>query len=181
MKNTTKLLMLVAVSLTVLNACKKKEDKPVTPTKPTGIMMAKLDGKAWQSDPESSFKIVDGDTLRGTMFQMSKDTLTMFATRLSDTSTIFGYFVLKQPRVGTYTGNGTVGGVMLYVKPFTLLNLLMSFQAYSFNYTLNITKFDDASRKISGTYTLNMTSNVGGPAINVTEGEFTDVVYKQVP
>jgi hypothetical protein len=180
MKNISKILMVVAISLTALNACKKKDETPKTPTKPTGVMMAKVDGKTWQSDAASSFKIVDGDTVKGITIEVENDTLRFLAVRLSDTAGVLGVITLKQPRVGTYTGDGTNGGLMIYSKPFSIDNLLSTLFAYSFTYNFNITKFDVATKKISGTFNLNMTSRTGGPGISITEGEFTDVMYKQV-
>lgn len=184
MKNATKILMAVAISLTALNGCKKKENNPTpTPTKPTGVMMAKVNGKTWQSDPSTNFKIVDGDTLRGITFQVQKDSLTMIASQLSDTSVIFGFITLKQPRVGSYSGaSGGSTGLMLYVKPFNILNILAALQTTTTNYTFNITKFDEVNKKISGTYTLTMTPIIGGgQATTITEGEFTDVIYTVEP
>lgn len=184
MKNATKILMAVAISLTALNACKKKEPTPTpTPTKPIGVMMAKVNGKAWQSDPSSKFKIIDGDTIPGIEFQVNNDTLTLIASQLSDTSVIFGFITLKQPRVGSYTGTtGGSTGLMLYVKPYNILNIIAALQTTTTSYTFNITKFDAASKKISGTYSMTTTPLTGGgQATNITEGEFTDVNYTVVP
>lgn len=75
---------------------------------------------------------------------------------------------------------GTDYGIY-YFSGIDFTSFLNTFFGYTSTSTLNITKFDASSKKISGTFNVTMTSTSGAPTISLTEGTFTDVSFVVEP
>lgn len=177
MKIISKILFAGALMLVSLNACKKeKEEDPVV--KPKATFMATVDGKAWQSNSATDFRVDDGDTIYGAEAFIEGDTFNFNSVRFSDTSAILGQLILTPARVGTYSGTTNIDNGIMHVSKLDFAGLFDALLNYTTTYTFTITNWDAVNKKFSATYSLTMTNNTAGKANKVvTNGEVIDMPF----
>ncbi|NBP04830.1 MAG: hypothetical protein EBV15_01225 [Bacteroidetes bacterium] len=177
MKNITKLFFMGATTLMMATSCKKEDDKNTTPTPSAnaGLTSCSVNGKAWTSGKTGTYTGLD--SFPGCEAYMSGDTMTFVSTNFSDTSVVLAQLTLTPGRTGTYTGTTSTEGGMFYLPKFDETSLFQAFLMYTTSYTFTITKWDNTTKKFSGTFNFNMVSNTGGSGFNITNGKFEDVKY----
>lgn len=165
-----------------LSSC--ADDKPTTTntTPTTGRIICKVNGSSWSSDAENKFYYLPGDTLVGTVAELTNGELTIQGNRVlsGDTSTIAMNLVLTPAKTGKYEGtfdiNAADGALYLPSRNITdLLGILMG--GYTNTYSVTLTKVDTTNKKVSGVFTITMKApaGLGKPDYLVTEGSFTDL------
>jgi hypothetical protein len=176
MKHITKLFFFSALALMMATSCKKDDNNNnTTPNPNAGITSSSVNGKTWTSGKTGTY--IGVDSIPGCEAYLTGDTMTFIATNFSDTSVVLAQLVLTSGRVGTYSGTTSTEGGMFYLSKFDETSLLQAFLMYTTSYNFTISKWDNASKKFSGTFNFNMVSNIGGPGFNVTNGKFDDVNY----
>ena len=176
MKTRTTLFFAIALGLFAVSACKKKTTE--TP-KPTGVVLCKVNGTAWESGSAMKAINIDGNYYYMTGATLQGDTLTIGAIRKdTDTSGIyFNAIPLKAGAVGTVNGTTNAYSGALYMTRWDYVNgFVTALGKYNITYELSISKKDATNKTISGTFLINMTSGSGN--IKVSEGEFIDLKYK---
>ncbi len=174
MKNITKLFFVSALALMTVTSCKKEENNNNTPTN-SGIASCEVNGKSWTSGKTGTY--LGADSLPGCEAVVDGDTMTFLATSFLDSSVVLARLVLKPGRTGTYAGTASTEGIMLYLPKFDQNSLLQSILMYTTTYSMNITQWNEGAKTLSGTFNLNMVSNVGGSGYNITNGKFNDVKF----
>jgi len=175
-----KLILMISLTALIFTGCKKKEDPAPSNnnnTTPSGVLVCKVNGKAWQSDAASKMTTFVGDPTKSTEVVLEADTMNIIGIQIknNDTSAILMSVVLKAGRIGTYTSSSVVNG--FYVAGTEINDLLTSALGYTSSTSFEITKFDAATKKFSGKFSITMTgSSASFPNYTVTEGTFTDVV-----
>ncbi|MBM3399803.1 MAG: hypothetical protein FJY15_04475 [Bacteroidetes bacterium] len=177
MKNITKLFFLGATALLMTTSCKKEDDKNTTPTPSAnaGLTTCSVNGKTWTSGKTGTYTGLD--SFPGSEAYMSGDTMTFVSTNFSDTSVVLAQLTLTPGRVGTYKGTTSFEGGMFYLPKFDETALFQAFLMYTTSYNFTITKWDNDTKKFSGSFNFNMVSNTGGAGFNVTNGKIEDVKY----
>ena len=177
MKNITKLFFLGATALLMTTSCKKEDDKNTTPTPSAnaGLTTCSVNGKTWTSGKTGTYTGLD--SFPGSEAYMSGDTMTFVSTNFSDTSVVLAQLTLTPGRVGTYKGTTSFEGGMFYLPKFDETALFQAFLMYTTSYNFTITKWDNDTKKFSGSFNFNMVSNTGGASFNVTNGKIEDVKY----
>jgi len=182
MKNIFRIATVAFLSATFLmTSCKKKEETTPTTTTPTktDYISMTVNGSAWESDARTKNISFFGTPTPSILATVDADTLTMFAykTAASDSSMVWVGVVLNANRVGTYTLDGT-DNYVAYTNGSDFTTAFMKLFAYDgFSGTLNITEFDTVNKTITATFTANMTSTQGAPAIAMAAGKITKVKY----
>ena len=172
-------IVLFATIAIGFSSCKDEETPtPSTPTAKTDVFTCKVNGTNWESNSRSTMVPFLDSLVPSVNASVEADTLSMmaFKTTATDSSMILFSVLLKNPRVGTYTMTG-IDYNIFYFSGIDLVTFLNTFFGYTAASTLNITKFDATSKKISGTFNTTMTSSTGGPTMTITAGEFTDVSF----
>lgn len=177
MKNITKLFFIGATALLMTTSCKKEDDKNPTPTPSAnaGLTTCSVNGKTWTSGKTGTYTGLD--SFPGCEAYMSGDTMTFVSTNFSDTSVVLAQLTLTPGRVGTYKGTTSFEGGMFYLPKFDETALFQAFLMYTTSYNFTITKWDNDTKKFSGSFNFNMVSNTGGAGFNVTNGKIEDVKY----
>lgn len=175
---TTLLIGAAAIGLLfAANACKKK----TTTTKPTGVVICKVNGKSWQSASASVAYTDKYKTVQhGVDAFIKGDTVLSIQGNLvngSDSSMVYLYFRLKTPVVGFYGGVGTAKYACLYSDGIDVDHVFGAVFGFNTPWSVEITAYDKAAKKISGKFNFTMTPKTSGTTYTITEGEFTDVVY----
>ena len=159
-------------------ACKK--DKTSTTNNSggtaTGIITCKVNGKDWKSGTKNDSIDVSGDTYYGIEAYMDADTMNIFGVNLTDQSAVILNLVLTSGRTGTYSGTTDMDFGAIYTPGLDLGSLLGVLLNSTITYSVNISKFDNVTRKVSGTFTITVTPTGSGTTYNVTSGAFTDIV-----
>ena len=175
MKNIFRIACVAFLSATFLmTSCKKKEETPTTnntPTRTDYISMT-VNGSAWESDPRTKNIDYFGTPVSSIVGTLDADTLTIFAfkTTASDSSMVWVGATLDADRIGTYNLDG-MDNFLAYTNGTDFTMAFMKLFAYDgFSGTLNITEFDTVNNTISGTFTANMTSTQGAPAVAMASG-----------
>lgn len=182
-KNLIYSIVLFATLAIGFSSCKDEETPPsTTPTAKTDVFTCKVNGTAWESNPRSTMVPFLDSMIPSVNASVQADTMSMmaFKTTATDSTMILFNVLLKTPRVGTYTMTGSDYNIY-YFGGIDFMTFLNTFFGYTSSSTLNITKFDESSKKISGTFSTTMTSTTGAPSVSVTEGTFTDVAYVLQP
>jgi hypothetical protein len=159
------------------SACKKK-----TTTKPTGVVICKVNGKNWQSASSSTTYTDKYKTLvHGVDAFIKGDTVLSIQGNLvngSDSSMVYLYFRLKTPVVGFYGGVGTAKYACVYADGFDIDHVFGAVLGFNTPWSVEITAYDKAAKKISGKFNFTMTPKSAGTTYTITEGEFTDLILK---
>ncbi len=176
MKHITKVFFLSAMALMMAASCKKDEDKKTdTPSANVGLTSCSVNGKAWTSGKTGT--TIGLDSMPGCEAYLNGDTMVFISTNFSDTSVVLAQLVLKQARVGTYSGTTSTEGGMFYLPKFDETSLFQAFLMYTTSYNFTISSWDSSKKKFSGTFNFNMVPNIGGAGFNVTNGKFEEVNY----
>ena len=182
MKNIFRIAAVAFLSATFLmTSCKKEETTPSTNNTPskTDYISMTVNGSSWESDARSKNIDFFGTQTPSILASLDADTLTMFAyrTSASDSSMVWLGAVLSANKVGTYTLDGTDNYVAYANGPDFTTAFMKLFAYDGFSGTLNITEFDSVNNTITATFTANMTSTQGAPAIAMASGKITKVKY----
>lgn len=181
MKNIFRIAAVAFLSATFLmTSCKKKDETPATntPSKTDYISMT-VNGSSWESDARSKSINYFGTQISSIVASVDADTLTIFAfkTSASDSSMLWIGAVLTSNRVGSYNLDGT-DNYVAYTNGTDFTTAFMKLFAYDgYSGTLNITEFDAVNKTITATFTSNMTSTQGAPAVSMASGNITKVKY----
>lgn len=177
-------ILMFSIAAFVFTGCKKKEDPAPSNnnnnTAPSGVLVCKVNGVEWQSDAPSKMAPFIGTPVKSTMAVREADTMTITGIRIkgNDSSAISFVFVSKPGLIGTYNLSGLdYNG--FYMAGLELDDLLEAAFAYTITSTIEITKYDATSKKMSGKFTITMIA--GDPSfkdVKVTEGSFTDLVIE---
>jgi hypothetical protein len=177
MRNITKLFFISAMALMTVTSCKKEDNNNNnTPANTnSGIASCEVNGKSWTSGKTGSY--LGTDSLPGCEALLVGDTMTFIATNFTDSSVVLAQLVLKPARTGSYTGTTSTEGAMLYLPKLDQNSIFQAFLMYTTTYSMNITQWNEGTKTLSGTFNLNMVSNIGGAGYNITNGKFTDVKF----
>lgn len=176
--NINKWSGILLVALVALSSCRKKQDPEpepvaVTPPAPTvnGSMTAVLNGNNWTSVKNSAELLIDDDMQISAFALNGETSADMF---------VFGFDIPNaNPNLVIDThdqGLAQDDAVMLYVKKRSGGGTLIEHSPDEG--TLNITSVDNASKKVSGTFTLKA-HKVGSTAdsIKIINGVFTNISF----
>lgn len=173
MRNITKLFFVSAMALMTVTSCKKEDDKNTTPAANSGVTSCEVNGKSWTSGKTGTY--LGADSLPGCEAVVVGDTMTFISTYFTDSSVILAQLVLKPGRTGVYAGTTSTEGAMLYLPKLDQASIFQALLMYTTTYSMNITQWNASAETFSGTFNLNMVSNIGGSGYNITNGKFTDV------
>jgi hypothetical protein len=176
-------LIVLALTAFVFTGCKKSEDPQPTqnndPKPATGVLVCKVNGSSWQSGESTRKAVYLEDSVKMTDVYFDEDTLSILGInpKTGDTSAILIHFVVKPGRVGVYNLSGTDNNA-LYLTGLGIDDLLTAAFAYNITSTVEITKYDAGTRKMSGKFNINMkATNAAYKDVTVTDGTFTDVSF----
>jgi len=179
-----KIILMLSIVAFVFSGSKKKEaPAPGTGNNPTatpGVLVCKVNGNDWQSDPSSKPAQFIDEPMSSTEVLVEADSISIIGIRVkgTDTSCIAMYFYLTPGRTGVYTLTG-MEHYAFYMAGTTLDALFTAAFDYTRTATVELTKFDTAGKKISGKFNFSMTNNDPSKSnIMVTEGSFTDLSFK---
>src|SRR6218665_481759 len=178
--NITALLTLSLLVLVAVSSCKKKKSDPepepaaVTPAPQTnGTMTAVLNGNSWTSTRNSADLLIDDDQ-QISAFAINGETaadLFVFGFDIPNANPnlvidMHDQGLTRDDAVMIYTKKKPNGGTIIEHNPD--------------EGTLNITSVDNASKKVSGTFTLKahkIGSTAAADSIIITNGVFTNVSF----
>ncbi len=171
MKKPNYIIILLCCLLFVF-ACKKEAAEPEaeepTPDVPAvlrGKLSAKIDNVLWEADDEvtailNNSKGENKLWLYGT--NKKEELMSLKAMQVTATGT-YTYAMNHDENTAQFSRTWTQHYYSLFMN----------------DYTLTITKFDKATRRISGTFSFKAEAAFDRSIIRVTEGTFTDVLYRQ--
>jgi hypothetical protein len=167
MKKNNFIVFLVLVLLGFLNSCSNNETPEEIPPVIESTISATVNGQAWTSIPGAAIASINQSSL-----QNQSTSFIQIAGFNFNQSSISIQFPFSSIGVGTYNFDSDSNGALIYFSPLT--SGLYSSSNQTGNFTLNVTSFDLASGKMSGTFSGTVFGQ-NGASIAITNGKIDKV------